>query len=52
MRKVIEPQMRLGEVDIPSIKFDIRSRDEIPKLLIGLQSIGYFVFDCIRMVLI
>ncbi len=39
MRKTIELQMKLGEVDISSIKFDIRSRDEIPKLLRGLQSI-------------
>lgn len=39
MRKVIEPQMRLGAVDISQIKFDLRSRDEIPKLLMGLQYI-------------
>jgi len=39
MRKIIENQMQLGEVNISNIKFDIRSRDEIPKLLIGLQYI-------------
>jgi hypothetical protein len=39
MRKVIEPQMKLGQVDIASIQFDPRSRDEIPQLLMGLQSI-------------
>jgi hypothetical protein len=39
MRKVIEPQMRLGSVDISQIRFDLRSRDEIPKLLMGLQYI-------------
>jgi IS5 family transposase len=39
MRKIIEPQMRLGAVDISQIKFDLRSRDEIPKLLMGLQYI-------------
>ena len=39
MRKVIEPQMKLGEVDISTIEFDLRSRDEIPKLLMGLQYI-------------
>jgi hypothetical protein len=39
MRKVIDPQMKLGEASIPDIKFDPRSRDEIPKLLRGLQAI-------------
>lgn len=39
MRKTIEPQMRFGETDIASIKFDSRSRDEIPKVLKGLQYI-------------
>ena len=39
MRKIIEPQMQFGQVDISEIKFDLRSRDEIPKLLMGLQYI-------------
>ena len=39
MRKVKESQMKLGEVDISKIEFDPRSRDEIPKLLKGLQYI-------------
>jgi IS5 family transposase len=39
MRKVIQEQMRFDEVAIGDIKFDIRSRDEIPKLLMGLQAI-------------
>ena len=39
MRKVIEPQMLIGEISIADIQFDLRSRDEIPKLLIGLQEI-------------
>jgi transposase, IS5 family len=39
MRKIIEPQMKIGEIDIPSIQFDVRSRDEIPKILRGLQSV-------------
>ena len=39
MRKVIEPQMKIGEIAIGDIQFDPRSRDEIPKLLRGLQSI-------------
>ncbi|EFK07605.1 conserved domain protein [delta proteobacterium NaphS2] len=36
MRKVIEEQMKFGEVVIENIEFDICSRDEIPKLLLGL----------------
>jgi len=39
MRKVIDLQMKIGEVSIADIKFDLRSRDEIPKLLQGLQQI-------------
>ena len=39
MRKIMDPQMKIGEIGIPSIKFNIHSRDEIPKLLRGLQSI-------------
>jgi len=39
MREVLKSQMKLGEVAIGNIEFDIRSRDEIPKLLIGLQAI-------------
>jgi hypothetical protein len=39
MRKVIAIQMKFGEVDISQIEFDPRSRDEIPKLLMGLQEI-------------
>jgi hypothetical protein len=39
MRKVKESQMKLGEVNIANIKLDPRSRDEIPKLLMGLQYI-------------
>ena len=37
MRKSFEPQMTFGQVDISKITFDLRSRDEIPKLLMGLQ---------------
>ncbi len=39
MRKVIDLQMKIGEISIADIKFDLRSRDEIPKLLCGLQGI-------------
>ena len=37
MRVVQNPQMQIGEVDISQIKFDPRSRDDIPKILKGLQ---------------
>jgi hypothetical protein len=30
-------QLKLGEVDISAIKFDLRSRDDIPRILLGLQ---------------
>ena len=39
MRKVIECQMKLGEVPISHIEVDLKSRDEIPKVLIGLKEI-------------
>ena len=39
MRKIIEQQMRIDEVGISAIKFDLHSRDEIPKILMGLQHI-------------
>lgn len=39
MRKVVDPQLQIGEVDISKIEFDLRSRDEIPKLLMGLHYI-------------
>jgi transposase, IS5 family len=37
MRVVQNPQMQIGEVDISQIKFDPKSRDDIPKILKGLQ---------------
>jgi hypothetical protein len=39
MRKVIKLQMEFWKKDIANIKFDLQSRDEIPKLLMGLQYI-------------
>ncbi len=32
MRKVIEPQMIFGVVDISKIEFDLKSHDEIPNI--------------------
>jgi len=39
MRKVIENQLKIGQVDISSIEIDLNCRDEIPQLLLGLQAI-------------
>jgi hypothetical protein len=39
MRKTIEPQMQLGETHISDIEIDPRSRDDIPKILLGLKHI-------------
>ncbi len=39
MRKIIEAQLKFGQVDIDKIKIDLRCRDEIPQLLFGLQAI-------------
>lgn len=39
MRIVQNPQMQLGQVNIAEIKFDPKSRDDTPKVLIGLQYI-------------
>src|SRR4030067_71427 len=40
MRVVQNPQMTIGEVDISQIKFDLKSRDDIPKILRGLQHLN------------
>lgn len=37
MRAVQNSQMQIGEVDVSQIKFDPKSRDDIPKILRGLQ---------------
>ena len=37
MRVVQKVQMQIGEVDISKMKFDLKSRDDIPKILRGLQ---------------
>ena len=39
MRQVLNPQLKLGQVDIGSIEFDLQSRDDIPQILRGLQHI-------------
>lgn len=39
LRKIFDPQLTFGQTPIDQIKIDIKSRDEIPKLLLGLQHI-------------
>lgn len=39
MRQIIDPQFQLGEQDIAAIELDRQSRDDIPRLLRGLQFI-------------
>lgn len=39
MRKVMEKQLKLGQVDISNICIDFQCRDEIPQILLGLQAI-------------
>ena len=39
MRKLFNEQMKIGAIDIASIKIDKQSRDQIPKTLLGLQYI-------------
>ncbi len=39
MREVVQSQAKLGQVNIEKIEFDLHSRDEIPRLLMGLQFI-------------
>ena len=37
MRKVIESQLALGQIDMAAIVFNPESRDDIPQILRGLQ---------------
>ena len=39
MRRVRRRQLRLGETDIANLDFDLTCRDDIPRLLMGLQYI-------------
>lgn len=39
MRVVQNVQMEIGEVDVSKVKFDLKSRDDIPKILRGLQHV-------------
>jgi hypothetical protein len=46
MRQVINPQLEFGGVDISQIKFDLKSRDDMPRILRGLQHV--YVTDSLR----
>lgn len=46
MRFVKNPQIHENGVDISKIKFDLKSRDELPQLLMGLQYL--YTNDAIR----
>ena len=39
LRKVIQPQKKLGQTDIAKIEVDLKCRDEIPRVVLGLQYI-------------
>ena len=39
MRKLIDPQLKIGQRDIPSIEIDLDCRDEIFQVLLGLQHV-------------
>ncbi|MCU7881063.1 MAG: ISNCY family transposase, partial [Candidatus Thiodiazotropha sp. (ex Lucinoma aequizonata)] len=39
MRKVIDPQLQIGEQDIDAIRLDLKSRDDIPQILLGVWHI-------------
>jgi transposase, IS5 family len=39
MRKIFERQLKIGQMPIEEIEIDVKSRDELPKLLQGLQAI-------------
>ena len=39
MRLFKNPQMKIGEIRIEDIQIDKTSKDDVPRLLVGLQSI-------------
>jgi hypothetical protein len=45
MRKVIHKQLNLGEIGIPAIEIDLKSRDDIPQVLLGLQ----YIYETIKL---
>jgi hypothetical protein len=55
MRIVQPQQLSIGEVDVSNIQFDINSRDDIPRILKGLQfiyvntSLRNSIFDLLKL---
>jgi hypothetical protein len=39
MRKIFNEQLKIGAAEIGKIEIDLKSRDQIPKVLLGLQYI-------------
>lgn len=39
MRKVMKAQMKLGEVDVSNVQLDMKSRDDIPRVLMGIKAV-------------
>ena len=39
MRNIFPSQRTIGEIDIADIKIDVRSRDDMPLILLGVQHI-------------
>lgn len=39
MRKVMKAQMNLGEVDVSNVQLDMKSRDDIPRVLMGIKAV-------------
>lgn len=39
MREVIHRQLSVGEIPVSEVKINIKSRDDIPKILLGLQHV-------------
>jgi len=46
MREIIKQQLDLGEIDIGAIEISTKSRDDLPRLLRGLQNI--YTTDAVR----
>ena len=39
MRKILEDQIQLGQIDIPAVQIELHTRDELSQLLRGLQCV-------------
>ena len=48
MRVVQKQQLQLGELAIADIDIDLKSRDDIPKIMLGLQFL-HTKLSCLRL---